>query len=151
MRNPHNRQPRSTRNRLRFGSVAGLWLVRQPDFKTLITPKGQTLTLHIPRNVKVGRGFHHERTGALLCPAGYEWANKEYVVGFILYLLTKGITRSRTKVKLRNGQLQVAGDLWPIFLYAGYSYDAEDPWNGLLRSTVLVLVSLIYTFCFETS
>ena len=115
-----------------------------------ITPKGQTLTPHIPRNAKIGRGFHHERTGALLCPAGYEWANEEYVVGFVLHF-TKGITRSRTKAKLRNGQLQVAGDLWPIFLYAGYSYDAEDPWNGLLRSSVLVSVSLIYTFCFKTS
>ena len=54
----------------------------------------------------------------------------------------------RTKAKLRNGQLQVIGDLWPIFLYAGYSYDVEDPWNGLLHSGLLVSVSPIYTFCF---
>ncbi|KAF9241132.1 hypothetical protein BU15DRAFT_32846, partial [Melanogaster broomeanus] len=33
-----------------------------------ITPKGQSLNPHIPRNVKSGRGFNHERTGALLCP-----------------------------------------------------------------------------------
>lgn len=44
-----------------------------------ITPKGQSLSPHIPRNVKAGRGFQHERTGALLCPAGYEWQNTEYV------------------------------------------------------------------------
>lgn len=44
-----------------------------------ITPKGQTLNPHIPRNVKSGRGFNHERTGALLCPAGLDWANTEYV------------------------------------------------------------------------
>jgi len=25
-----------------------------------ITPKGQSLNLHIPRNVKAGRGFNHE-------------------------------------------------------------------------------------------
>jgi hypothetical protein len=42
-----------------------------------ITPKGQSLSPHIPCNVKSGRGFHHERTGALLCPAGYEWQNSE--------------------------------------------------------------------------
>ena len=35
-----------------------------------ITPKGQSLNPHIPCNVKVGRGFNHERTGALLCLQG---------------------------------------------------------------------------------
>ncbi|KIJ58150.1 hypothetical protein HYDPIDRAFT_119899 [Hydnomerulius pinastri MD-312] len=85
-----------------------------------ITPKGQSLNPHIPRNVKSGRGFNHERTGALLCPAGLDWANTE------------------TRMKLVNGQIQVAGDQWPIFLYANYTYDAEDPWNGLLRSGLLV-------------
>ena len=40
-----------------------------------ITPKGQSLTPHIPRNVKSGCGFHHDRTGALLCPAGLNWNN----------------------------------------------------------------------------
>ena len=48
----------------------------------------------------------------------------------------------RTKVKLMNGQIQVAGDQWLLFLYANYAYDLEDPWNGLLRSGLLVLVSL---------
>ncbi|KAI6018636.1 hypothetical protein BKA83DRAFT_4464947 [Pisolithus microcarpus] len=64
-----------------------------------ITPKGQSLSPHIPHNVKLGRGFNHEHTGALLCPAG---------------------------------------DQWPVFLYADYSYDPEDPWNGLLQSGLLV-------------
>ena len=40
-----------------------------------ITPKGQSLTPHILRNAKSGRGFHHDRTGALLCPAGLDWTN----------------------------------------------------------------------------
>lgn len=38
--------------------------------------------------------------------------------------------------------MAVAGDQWPIFLYHGYCYDSEDPWNGLFRSTILVSVSL---------
>ena len=45
-------------------------------------------------------------------------------------------------MKLVNGQIQVAGDQWPIFLYANYTYDPEDPWNGLLHSGLLVSVSL---------
>ncbi|KIK18437.1 hypothetical protein PISMIDRAFT_14353 [Pisolithus microcarpus 441] len=107
---------------------------RSDDMKSMkatiidwITPKGQALIPHIPRNVKMGQGFHHECTGVLLCPAGYEWANSEM------------------KAKLCSGQLQVAGDQWPLFLYADYSYDVEDPWNGLLRSGLLVLACFTLT------
>ena len=107
-----------------------------------ITPKGQSLVPHIPRNVKSGRGFNHERTGALLCPAGLDWANIEYIS---IELPSRCLSKKnllRTKTKLTNGQIQVAGDQWPLFLYANYTYDAEDPWNGLLRSGLLVSVSL---------
>ncbi|KAI6009083.1 hypothetical protein BKA83DRAFT_4505318 [Pisolithus microcarpus] len=85
-----------------------------------ITPKGQSLSPHIPCNVKSGRGFNHEHTGALLCPAGLDWTNIQ------------------TRTKLMNGEIQVPGDQWPVFLYADYSYDPEDPWNGLLWSGLLV-------------
>jgi hypothetical protein len=47
----------------------------------------------------------------------------------------------RIKEQLRNGTLVVSGDQWPIFLYQGYTYDEEDPWNGLFRSGLLVLAS----------
>lgn len=43
-----------------------------------ITPRGQTLNPPLARNVKMDRGYHHERTGALLCPAGLDWSNTEY-------------------------------------------------------------------------
>ncbi|KIJ10964.1 hypothetical protein PAXINDRAFT_85259, partial [Paxillus involutus ATCC 200175] len=88
-----------------------------------ITPKDQILNPHIPRNVKTGRGFHYECIGALLCPTGYNWENVD------------------TKAKLCSGQLQVAGDQWPIFLYANYTYDPEDLWNGFLQSGLLVSAS----------
>lgn len=42
-----------------------------------ITLKGQTLDPPIHRNVKYTRGFHHETTGALLCPANLDWSNQE--------------------------------------------------------------------------
>ncbi|KAG2103042.1 hypothetical protein BD769DRAFT_1630920 [Suillus cothurnatus] len=85
-----------------------------------ITPKGQNLVPPLARNVKIDRGFHHERTGALLCPAGIDWSNPE------------------TKTKLRSGKIIVTGDQWPLFLYADYRYDPEDPWNGLFQSALLV-------------
>jgi hypothetical protein len=46
----------------------------------------------------------------------------------------------RIKEKLRSGQFQVAGDQWPIFLYANCMYDSDNPWNGLLHSGLLVSV-----------
>jgi hypothetical protein len=58
-----------------------------------------------------------------------------YYLGFPLLIC------SRIKEKLRNGEISVLGDHWPVFLYHGYNYDPEDPWNGLLRSTLLVSVS----------
>lgn len=44
------------------------------------------------------------------------------------------------KVKLQSGEMTVSGEHWPIFLYAGFTYDPEDPWNGLLRSSLLVSI-----------
>ncbi|KAG1874035.1 hypothetical protein C8R48DRAFT_769424 [Suillus tomentosus] len=100
---------------------------RGDDTKTLksavldwIAPKGEAIQPPLHRNSKIDRGFNHELTGSLLCPAGLDWNN------------------SQTKEHLRSGELLVCGDQWPVFLYAHHIYDAEDPWCGLLRSRLLV-------------
>ncbi|KAG2062737.1 hypothetical protein BDR04DRAFT_1039847 [Suillus decipiens] len=85
-----------------------------------ITPKGQNLVPSLSHNVKIDRGFHHEQMGALLCPAGLDWSHSE------------------TRAKLQSSEIVVTGDQWSLFLYADYHYDPEDPWNGLLRSALLV-------------
>ena len=54
------------------------------------------------------------------------------------------------RTKLANGEIQVAGDQWPVFLYADYTYDPEDPWNGLLCSALLVSVSPNVALVFHT-
>ena len=106
-----------------------------------ITPKGQTLNLHISCNVKSGQGFHHECTGALLCPAGYEWQNSQCVSDSCYKkVLTQYLCR--IKEKLHSRQLQVTGDQWPIFLYTNYMYDPKDPCNRLLYSGLLVCVCI---------
>lgn len=56
--------------------------------------------------------------------------------------------KSRIKEKLRSGEMLVSGDQWPIFLYAGYEYDPENPWKGLFRSTILVCVRFFWTLNF---
>jgi hypothetical protein len=55
----------------------------------------------------------------------------------------------RVKEKLRNGEITVAGDNWPVFLYHGYIYNKDDPWNGLFRSSLLITVCapLLYQVC----
>ncbi|KAF8956821.1 hypothetical protein BDZ97DRAFT_1763403 [Flammula alnicola] len=92
---------------------------RSDDTKSL---KSSIIDWLLPaaRNMKVDRGFNHERTGALLCPAGVDWADAEI------------------KEKLRTGEFSVSGDQWPIFLYGSYKYDDENPWQGLLQSAILV-------------
>jgi hypothetical protein len=50
----------------------------------------------------------------------------------------------RTKAKLKSGEIIVTGDQWPLFLYADYHYDPEDPWNGLFRSALLVCVRYMF-------
>lgn len=54
---------------------------------------------------------------------------------------------TRTKEKLRSGEISPTGDQWPIFVYQGYMYDPEDPWNGLFRSSLLLKVSFLDPFC----
>ncbi|KAG1906193.1 uncharacterized protein F5891DRAFT_1125612 [Suillus fuscotomentosus] len=100
---------------------------RGDDTKTLksaildwIAPKGEAIQPPLHRNSKIDRGFNHELTGSLLCPAGLDWNDPQ------------------TKENLRSGELLVCGDQWPVFLYAHHIYDAEDPWCGLLRSRLLI-------------
>lgn len=63
----------------------GVSSARSDDTKSLkgpildwIVPSGQALTPPLARNIKMDRGFHHERTGALLCPAGMDWSDAGY-------------------------------------------------------------------------
>ncbi|KAG1744835.1 hypothetical protein EDB19DRAFT_1826965 [Suillus lakei] len=43
-----------------------------------------------------------------------------------------------TKQRLQSGELTISRNQWPLFLYAKEAYDPEDPWDGLLRSCLLV-------------
>ncbi|KAG2131482.1 hypothetical protein BD769DRAFT_1627750 [Suillus cothurnatus] len=107
--------------------------VRGDDTKTLksailewLIPRGQALIPPLSQNIKSDRGFNHEVTGALLCPAGLDWLNAE------------------TKQSLKSSETVVRGDQWPMFLYAGYVYNPEDPWTGLLRSEILIFIRFFW-------
>ena len=128
----------------------GLSGARSDDTKSLkgpildwIAPVSEALNPPLGHNIKINCGFHHERTGELLCPAGLDWSVPEYAQcsspnGHILT-----IPFPRINQQLRSGEMMVPGDQWPMFLFAKCSYNPEDPWKGLFfRSSVLVLVSV---------
>lgn len=59
---------------------------RGDDTKTLksavldwISPKGEAIQPPLHRNSKIDRGFNHNLTGSLLCPAGLDWSDPQYV------------------------------------------------------------------------
>ena len=41
---------------------------------------------------------------------------------------------------LKNDEITVAGDQWPLLVYADCAYDPEEPWEGLFRNKLLVWV-----------
>jgi hypothetical protein len=53
----------------------------------------------------------------------------------------KNWASKRVKAKLRNGEYIIPGDQWPIFLWKNSEYNPDDPWNGFLRSKLLISVS----------
>jgi hypothetical protein len=129
---------------------------RSDDTKSLkgpildwIVPEGGTLNPPIARNNKTNRGFNHDQIGALMCPVDYDWSNLEYVF-FIHYMAVTDNT-SRVRSKLRSSELPVNGDHWPIFLYKECSYNPDDPWDGLLRSKLLVTVSSFFAHTLKGS
>ncbi|KAF6744217.1 hypothetical protein DFP72DRAFT_993460 [Ephemerocybe angulata] len=105
----------------------GISSARSDDTKGLksvivdwITPPNGVLNPPIQRNIKTDRGYHHPATGRLLCPVSLDWE------------------RSDVREALASGDLTPSGDLWPRFLYKNGEYIEDDPWNGLLRSALLV-------------
>ncbi|TEB18853.1 hypothetical protein FA13DRAFT_1719410 [Coprinellus micaceus] len=73
------------------------------------------------RNVKTGRGFYHESTGAYLCPTDFDWSDPTVKAG------------------LRSGQLVMTGLHWSKFLYKGLQVNPANAWDGLFRSKIMVL------------
>ena len=41
---------------------------------------------------------------------------------------------------LKNNEITVAGDQWPLLVYADCTYDSAEPWEGLFRNKLLVWV-----------
>jgi len=75
----------------------GISSARSDDTKSLkgmvvdwITPRDMPLVPPLSRNVKMNRGFHHSVTGALLCSAGLDWRDAEWVLPTYFFFDTHG-------------------------------------------------------------
>ncbi|KAF7967745.1 hypothetical protein HWV62_33274 [Athelia sp. TMB] len=108
-------------------SMKGVNTARGDDTKGLksaivdwISEKGKPLDPPLSRQIKHNRGFNHPRTGQLLCPATWDWADEKIRQG------------------LCTGELAVPGELWPLFVYENFTFDRAQPFVGLFRSTLLV-------------
>ncbi len=106
-----------------------------------ITPRGETLNPPLARHTKVDRGFNHDCTGRLLCPVELDWADSRLrLCIFICCIYLANTSVNSTKEKLRSGEMQVYSNQWPYFLYQNHTFNAANPWEGLLRSELLVNV-----------
>ncbi|KAJ3534367.1 hypothetical protein NMY22_g6959 [Coprinellus aureogranulatus] len=94
--------------------------LKGPILDWIIQPDGLPLNPPLSRSVKENRGFHHERTGYLLCPAELDWKSAEI------------------KTQLRNKELTVAGSHWPIFVYKDEKFNPDSPWMGLFKNELLI-------------
>ncbi|TEB08721.1 hypothetical protein FA13DRAFT_1760071 [Coprinellus micaceus] len=96
---------------------------RSDDTKSLkaavvdwITPTNEVLSPLLQRNIKSDRGYFHPRTGELLCPVNLDWNDHKSVIRRTLPTVICGLR----------------------FLFRNYEYNPADPWDGLLRSGLLV-------------
>jgi hypothetical protein len=71
------------------------------------------------------------------------WIGQIQSKSLLSFVFGMPLTPYRFRDKLRSGEMTVSGDNWPIFLYHGYYYDPEDPWNGLFRSAILMSVHTV--------
>ncbi|KAG0698732.1 hypothetical protein DFH29DRAFT_983789 [Suillus ampliporus] len=104
---------------IHIGELMGKGTLKSAVLEWLV-PRGQPLIPPLSQNIKSDCGFNHEVTGGLLCLTGLDWSNPE------------------TKQSLKSSETAVHGDQWPMFLYSGYVYDPELPWQGLLKSEILI-------------
>ncbi|KAG6907310.1 hypothetical protein DXG01_009429 [Tephrocybe rancida] len=71
-----------------------------------ITPKGQSLTPPLSRNIKIDRGFHHEHTSTLLCPTGLDWDDPE---GAFKHIFMSPSSVEKENKATRSGNARIHG------------------------------------------
>ncbi|KAG6913959.1 hypothetical protein DXG01_003289 [Tephrocybe rancida] len=92
--------------------------LRSKVLQWIAPPNGQ-LSPPLRGSLKADQGFHHSTTGSLLCPVHLNWLGE----GVRDALLSREVD---------------SASYWPYFVFRDFIYCPEDPWAGLLQSTLLV-------------
>ncbi|KAG2030863.1 hypothetical protein BDR03DRAFT_936543 [Suillus americanus] len=115
---------------------------RGDDTKTLkstvlewLVPRGQVVILPLSQNIKSDRGFNHEVTSALLCPAGLDWSN-----GF-KHVFTSPSSVDREPKATRSGNAYLHG--MKSVTKASLAYIAMQVWFLLSCSSVFSCTNMI--------
>lgn len=95
-------------------------------------------------HIKIDHSFNHKWTGSLLCPAGLNWSDPEWVFTDLIPQSYHNLFACRIKATLKSGELQVSRDQWTIFIYSHCEYDPEDLWKGTFQDALLILVCYIF-------
>ncbi|KAH6903654.1 hypothetical protein BKA70DRAFT_1433283 [Coprinopsis sp. MPI-PUGE-AT-0042] len=72
-------------------------------------------------DVLCGLGFHDDTTGRLLCPVDVDWDDEN------------------VKKCLRDSEQTISADSWPAVFYQNGHVEPQHPWDGFLRSSLLVM------------
>jgi hypothetical protein len=91
------------------------------------------------------RGFVSDICGKLLCPAEWSWEDPVYVWPRWSSLLDVADMQSsiRAGIRDRTTAFIVSENSWPLFMYQNCEADANNLEHGLMKSKLLVMVSIL--------
>lgn len=97
---------------------------------------------------KIGRGWSHPVTAALLCPLEYP-ATDRYASNSLFFVVSSAACS--TYADIQSGRKPVTSELFPRFLYPDdQEYDENDLENGILRGHLMTRVSVLISFFLNT-
>ena len=99
---------------------------------------------------KLEWGLDNDHIGCLLCPAEYDWDNKEWVlIDCITIMHSISSVFKRVRIKIRDGHsnFAVTNTSWPAFCYPNSKQcSSQDIEKGLFRGELLIKV----TYCYQS-
>lgn len=120
-----------------------------------IVPQGEVLSPPLFRNVKHDRGFHHERTGFLLCPAEYDWSQEKFVCLPLYWFysdLVLVVSESRNSFEAGSSLfLEIFGQTFfiigsnAILQTYGLDFSAVPSWSQYV-SVILITSGKLYAY-----
>jgi hypothetical protein len=121
---------------------------RGDDTKTLksavldwISPKGEAIQPPLHRNSKIDRGFNHELTGSLLCPAGLDWNDLQYALVCPASTL---MTTLRTSLQIGPKKISEVAKCWFVEINGPSSCTLPRLMTPMIRGVASLEAACLY-------